>query len=183
MRNIEIKARLTDYQRARSVAQSLATAPVEFQHQRDTYFGCQAGRLKLREIDGATAQLIWYVRPDTHAAKASDYQIVPVAEPRALCAALSAALGTWAVVEKRREIYLVDNVRIHLDRVAGLGEFIELEAVLATDADQAQGRSQVDFLSAKLGIVAEDLLDGSYSDMPGAAPPANRGDDCQKGLS
>ncbi|MGK3856667.1 class IV adenylate cyclase, partial [Enterococcus faecium] len=82
------------------------------------------GRLKLREIDGQAAVLIWYDRPDHDAARLSKYHLVPVADPAALKAALTDALGVRGEVRKRREIYLWHNVRIHLDEVAGLGSFL-----------------------------------------------------------
>ena len=134
------------------------------QHQVDTYFVCQRGRLKFREIDGATAQLVWYERPDQAGPKGSDYTLVPIAEPALLKAALTAALGVRRVVDKRREIFLADNVRIHLDDVAGLGTFLEFEAVLDERHDDTVGRAQVERLMVAFGITAADLLEGSYGD-------------------
>ena len=54
------------------------------QRQVDTYFVCASGRLKLREIDDQVAQLVAYARAREANAKASDYHLVPVAEPAAL---------------------------------------------------------------------------------------------------
>ena len=111
------------------------------QHQIDTYFHCRHGRLKLRQIDGLRAELVWYARPDEEGPKPSDYQLVPLQNPETLKAALAAALGVRAVVEKRREIFLYHSVRIHLDDVVGLGHFIEFEAVLgATPTKRPAGR-------------------------------------------
>jgi adenylate cyclase class IV len=63
MRNIEIKARLSDLAAARQTAAAVATKRLGAQHQVDTYFHCREGRLKLREVDGLSAQLVWYARP------------------------------------------------------------------------------------------------------------------------
>ena len=139
MRNIELKARLADYDAARQIASVLATARLGPQHQIDTYFHCRHGRLKLRQSDGLRAELVWYARPDQEGPKASDYQLVPLSNPETLKAALSAALGIRAVVEKRREVFLYHSVRIHLDNVTDLGHCIEFEAVLGPEVDEAAG--------------------------------------------
>jgi predicted adenylyl cyclase CyaB len=173
-RNIELKARLHDMAAAREVAQRVATASLGVQQQTDTYFQCRHGRLKLREIGGQPAQLVSYERPDRNDAKGSDYQLIDIPDPAALKQALSSAMGVHIVVEKLREIYLVDNVRIHLDDVAGLGEFLEFEAVLSADCDDAAGHRQLAELQAAFGIRQEDLLAGSYADLLATANQSHR---------
>lgn len=170
-KNIELKARIRSLDAAREIAAVLATAPPETQHQVDTYFHCRHGRLKLREIVGRRAELIWYERPNDAEAKASEYGLLAVAEPAEMKRALAAALGVRAVVDKQREIFLHHNVRIHLDRVAGLGEFLEFEAVLSDGIDAARGQAQVAELQRRFGIAAADLLTGSYGEMIAAAVP------------
>jgi predicted adenylyl cyclase CyaB len=165
MQNIELKARLADLDRARRIAAELATQRLEPQHQIDTYFHCRSGRLKLRQIDGLAAQLIWYERPDREGPKASEYHLVPVSDAEALKAALAGALGIRTVVEKRREISLWHNVRIHLDEVVGLGAFLEFEAVLSAEVDEAAGRAQVEELIGRFGISSAEVLSGSYGEM------------------
>lgn len=123
--------------------------------------------MKLRQINGLSAQLIAYSRPDEEGPKTSDYRLVPVANPESLKAALTAALGVRVVVDKCREIYLVDNVRIHLDDVTGLGQFLEFEAVLGPGVDEAAGRAQLAQLAPRFSIRPADLLAGSYADLLG----------------
>ncbi len=167
LRNVELKARLADLEGARDVARAIATKRLGVQHQLDTYFHCAQGRLKLRQIDGLSAQLICYTRPDQEGPKASQYQLVPISNPETLKAALAAALGICRVVQKRREVFLVDNVRIHLDEVTGLGSFLEFEAVLGPGVDDAAGRAQLQPLIERFAIQPSDLVSGSYADMPG----------------
>jgi len=162
--NIELKARLPSLDKAREIASRLATDRLEDQHQIDTYFHCKQGRLKLREINRERAELIWYERPDQSEPKASNYCLVPMDDPAAAKQSLVAALGVRQVVEKHREIYLYDNVRIHLDRVVNLGEFLEFEAVLGPDVGAEEGNAQVKYLREQFGIASSDLLTGSYAD-------------------
>jgi adenylate cyclase, class 2 len=170
-RNIELKARFPDLDRGRAIAVGLGAEPQADQHQIDTYFHCTHGRLKLREIAGSTAQLIWYARADRSAAKASDYTLIDVAQPALLTEALTRAYGQWRVVDKQRQIFLWRNVRIHLDRVARLGTFLEFEAVLGESDWDQQGHQQLGFLAGEFGLTQADLVEGSYSDLmpaPGA---------------
>ena len=75
-----------------------------------------------------------------------------------------------SALRKEREIALYENVRIHLDRVEGLGTFIELEAVFDGDPDQEpEQQRKVDFLCDALGVRAEDLIAISYEGMLEAA--------------
>jgi homotetrameric cytidine deaminase len=169
-RNLEIKARDGDPRRSLELALALGAEDQGEIEQRDTYFKSAGGRLKLREQtpgDSGTvrtrpsrvlpaAELIQYNRPDTAGPRVSDYRIVPVADVESLRAALDAALGTLVVVEKRRRLLLADGVRIHLDEVAGLGSFVELEA---------PDGQEVDPLVSGLQIDSDALVPGSYSDL------------------
>ncbi len=167
-RNIELKARLPDLLRAQATAERLATSRLGTLRQRDTYFNCLHGRLKLREIDDGPSQLIAYERPDQPDAKASDYRLLEISEPvtaRKLCELLETSLGIVVVVEKTREVFLYHSVRIHLDEVAGLGAYLEFEAVVAGDIDDAAAHGQLAWLRNEFHIHDADLMQGSYSDM------------------
>jgi adenylate cyclase class 2 len=163
--NLELKARLRCISEAAERAREVATETLGEQCQTDTYFHVRSGRLKLREIEGATAQLVSYSRPDQPHSKESHYRLVPVAEPTALKQALSDTLGVMVVVEKRREIYLHHNVRIHLDQVAALGDFLEFEAVMGPNDTAAGAQAMLDRLTRHFQIAESDLVSASYSDL------------------
>ena len=164
--NLEIKARCADLDAARARALALAARPAGVDRQLDTYFRTAAGRLKLRESALSGGQLVPYLRPDLPGPRRADYRVIPVEDPASLKRLLSAILGVHRVVEKQREILLLDDVRIHLDRVAGLGHFLELEAVFdGSPAAEAASRVALERLMRELGVRAEDLIDGSYEAM------------------
>lgn len=165
MQNLELKARLADLAAARTTAAALATDRLGVQHQVDTYFHCTEGRLKLREIDGYRAELIAYHRPDIQGWRMSDYQRVPVTEVATLKNVLVAALGIRCVVEKRREIFLMQHIRIHLDEVAGLGTFLEFETMLDSEAQVTAAQAQLAILARHFGLDGSDLVAGSYGEM------------------
>ncbi len=119
----------------------------------------------MREIRGEQSQLIWYQRENSLDSRASDYLIAPVDDSAAIKGVLQHAYGIRGVVQKLRRLYLYHNVRIHLDEVAELGEFLEFEAVLTSPADKDEGHGQVEFLRQEFRISAVDLIADSYSDM------------------
>lgn len=165
--NLELKARLGDPAAARAALVALGARLAAVEDQLDTYFAVPHGRLKLREINGREALLIWYDRPDARVSRRCDYHLVPTADPAGLRAALSAALTVRGEVRKRREIFLWHNVRIHLDEVAGLGRFVEFEAVLGPDDDPAASQVRLATLGERLGLTPDHHEATSYADLLG----------------
>jgi homotetrameric cytidine deaminase len=167
-RNVEVKAVDPDRERSEAVCRELGAEDRGLLRQRDTYFRAARGRLKLREEEPGGATLIAYDRPDATEARESRYRLVPVPDPGELRAALDQALGTATVVDKERHLWLYDGVRIHLDRVEGLGDFVELEGVAPAESDLGPEREKVARLSAALGIETDNVRPGSYADLLGS---------------
>jgi homotetrameric cytidine deaminase len=161
-RNVELKALDPDPVRSLAVCRDLGAEDRGVLRQRDTYFRARQGRLKLREEEPGGAVLIQYDRPDAAAARESRYRLAPVPDPDTMRASLDAALGTLVVVDKERHLLLWDGVRIHLDTVAGLGSFVELEGVAPPESDLSAEREKVAHLQDALGI--GEVLTDSYSD-------------------
>jgi predicted adenylyl cyclase CyaB len=164
-RNVEIKARIVDFESVRFAAEKLADSePVEI-FQDDTFFCCPNGRLKLRKFSANKGELIFYRRPDDSGPKESFYIVSPVTSPDTLRQALSLAYGECGRVIKHRTLYLVGRTRIHLDKVDGLGEFLELEVVLAEDESVNAGAAVAHALLFNLNIAPDQLIDCAYVDL------------------
>lgn len=164
MRNLEAKFPLADPARARLAAQALGYRERGVLAQRDTFFRVATGKLKLREQqDGAW--LIHYGRSESGGLQLSNYEIAVVADVDATRAILAAALGVLAEVRKRRVLLMRENIRLHLDIVEGLGEFGEIEAVVAPEDDPERSRARVGELLRALGIARADLIDVSYFEL------------------
>ena len=177
-RNIEVKATCADRSDARRAARRLGARRVGVLVQTDTYFHVRTGRLKLREIvrgERHAAELIWYRRANRASARPSDYLLIPITRPAELSAVLAAALGVRAVVRKRRELWMFRNVRIHLDAVEGLGDFIELEAVVSHRDDEATSRRRLAAVASGMKIEPEHQVSGSYGDFIGSPSFRRRG--------
>jgi predicted adenylyl cyclase CyaB len=164
MKNLEAKFRLADLDKAEACATALGYARRAILNQRDTFFRVANGKLKLREENGS-AVLILYRRGESGPLMVSDYEIVPVADPARTLRILDDALGTIAVVEKVRTLMTRDSVRLHLDRVAKLGKFGEIEAVIADGDQPERSRGTVEEILAALGVVPSELIDVSYFEL------------------
>lgn len=163
--NIEIKARVADPRPLAARVEAIADGPGETLVQRDTFFRCPDGRLKLRELGKGRSELIWYRREDSAGSKRSEYVVTPVADAESLRALLDRAYGTTQVVEKTRRLFLVGQTRVHLDEVEGLGSFMELEVVLRDGQPEAEGHAIAADLMRRLGIAEGDLVEGAYADL------------------
>lgn len=163
MKNLEIKSRIANFEETEHICERLGATCRGVLYQTDTYFNVPGGRFKLRVCEGAESYLIYYQRPDQTGPKISDY-LMADASP-AVGQVLEAALGVIAQVRKTRILYLWENVRIHLDRVENLGEFLEFEAVQAEGMSPADEKRKVQFLMKEFGIKDEALLASSYLDM------------------
>jgi adenylate cyclase, class 2 len=165
-RNLELKARNRDLARSLRTCEAIGARDEGTLRQIDTYFAVPRGRLKLREQPPRSeAQLIAYERPDVPGRKESRYRIVPTGDADGLRAALTAVLGVRVVVSKVRRLFIFEGVRIHLDRVDELGDFIEFEGVETADSDLAGFEPILAELCGSFEIADGDRLSTSYSDL------------------
>ena len=163
--NIEIKAITNNLD---GIREKLNINNAEFKgadHQTDTYFNVRNGRLKFR---GGNIEnyLIYYDREDKMGPKQSGVTLYKYSSKSNLKDILTRSLGILVVVEKQREIYFIENVKFHLDTVAGLGTLVEIEATdhngsFTKDTLLRQCNQYLDLF----GIHQEDLIPDSYSDL------------------
>lgn len=163
--NIEIKARCTDHDHIRNILQTHHADFKGVDHQIDTYFVVDHGRLKLREWN-IENYLIHYIREDKEGPKQSDVTLFSSDPSSSLKNILTKALDVLVVVDKQREIYFIDNVKFHIDTVQNLGTFVEIEAI---DKDWSLGTpkllEQCQYFLDLFHIQPTDLITGSYSDL------------------
>ncbi len=163
--NIEIKAKYTNQDKIRKLLHSTNAKFDGIDHQTDTYFRVNSGRLKLRE-GNIENHLIFYEREEKTGPKQSNVILFKSDPSSSIKEILKRSLGILVVVDKQREIYWIDNVKFHLDTVQNLGTFVEIEAV---DYNNNIGKEklleQCTTFMRKFGISEEDLLSVSYSDL------------------
>ena len=179
--NVESKTRGVDLDAVARLAASLGARFEGELDQLDTYFRVRRGRLKLREISHRTpggrislsAELIRYQRPDESGPRASSYERTEIGDVTRCRRQLEAEYGVRGRVRKRRELWTLDSTRIHLDRVASLGDFVELETVSAGAAGQ-DDRREHDRIASALGLDPSATVEGSYIDLlePSSSMPS-----------
>ena len=176
-KNLEFKARFEPLEALYvPLTSGLKATHHETVHQIDTYFhvapvksafgssACEP-RLKLRETDGGSeGWLIYYERPNQDRSRYSRYKLCEIADPGALKSLLTVAFGVKTVVKKQREIWMFKHTRIHLDTVADLGQFIELETVFQGQTE-AEAVNEHHHVKAILHLDTADPVAVSYSDL------------------
>jgi adenylate cyclase class 2 len=163
MKNIEYKSELRDLLIAREVCRNLGAGRIGLLEQTDTYYRVATGKLKKRETKGEPTEFIFYERPHLASPKPSDFTIYD--EGSALAKFGQASLPVWVQVKKKRELFLLENTRIHLDMVEHLGTFIEFEYPVTRKHTEADGRATLADLRAKFGPVLGEAIDCGYADL------------------
>lgn len=167
MRNIEIKAELKDPELARLIVQRVGASRIGLIHQVDTYYNVPDCRLKKREavMNGhpEPVEYIRYERADAVSAKLSSFAILSEHEFTARFGQLSLPISV--IVEKTRELWMIDSLRIHLDEVRHLGRFLEIEALVTPRQSVARCHARIADLRRHLEPALGELIAGSYSDL------------------
>jgi adenylate cyclase, class 2 len=163
--NYEFKAKAVDLV---ALEEQLKTANPLFigtDHQIDTYYNVTQGRLKLRE-GNIENSLIHYERSDFASAKQSSIVLYQHQPSNSLKQILEKLHGVKVIVNKKRKIYFIDNVKFHFDTVAQLGSFVEVEAIDKDGTISIEKlKTQCDDYAAFLGIQQQDFVSQSYSDL------------------
>ncbi|MFW5653797.1 MAG: CYTH domain-containing protein [Planctomycetota bacterium] len=163
MQNIEFKCELRDLHAARAQCRVLNATHVVTLTQTDTYFRVPDGRLKRRETPGEPVEWIFYQRPNRVTPKMSHFLIFSERQARARWGQVS--LVEWLQVRKEREIWYLDNVRIHLDTVADLGQYLEFEALVTRRHHVGRCHEQIRDLRTAFQPVLGEVIAESYSDL------------------
>ncbi|MFO0828916.1 MAG: class IV adenylate cyclase [Phycisphaerales bacterium] len=163
MQNVEFKAEIRNVEAARRQCELSGAKCFGSFVQIDTYFRVPEGRLKRRETAGRAPEWIWYQRPDTVAARVSKYTILSDEQARVRFG--TGTLVPWKVVRKTRELWIVDNVRIHLDTVEDVGSFIEFEAMVSPRHDLVECRMMLTQLREAFEPILGEPVGASYEAM------------------
>jgi adenylate cyclase, class 2 len=163
--NIEFKAKTNNLLEQEQKLLTLQPRFVGEDHQKDTYFRVEKGRLKLRE-GNIENSLIHYERQNLADVKQSDILLYTHAPDENLKAILMKTLGVKIIVDKIRRIYFIENVKFHFDTIADLGTFVEVEAIDSDGSISVEKlQAQCEFYADFLGVKKSDYMAISYSDM------------------
>ncbi len=163
--NIEIKAKSENQDKIREILKSRNADFKGIDHQIDTYFKVNNGRLKMREWN-IENNLIYYKRENKPGPKQSDIILFDSDPKSSLKDILINSLGILVIVDKKREIYFIDNIKFHIDIVENLGTFVEIEAIDSKgNIWKDKLLEQAQFFLDLFKISEKDLISVSYSDL------------------
>lgn len=164
-RNVEIKAKVDDLSALLQRVRRITKTDPTIMSQDDTFFSCDNGRLKLRTLSKDHGELIFYRRDNQGGPKECFYLRSSTSQPENLCESLKLAYGSIGRVIKTRSLFLVGRTRIHLDQVQGLGDYLELEVVLAENDTIVEAIEEAQQLMLELGVKQSHLISGAYLDL------------------
>ena len=165
IKNFEFKAKVDNLEEYENKLLKLDPVFEGTDHQTDTYFNVPKGRLKLRE-GNIENSLINYDRENINDSKQSDVILYKHEPNAALKNILIQQFGIKTIVDKKRNIYFINNVKFHFDLVENLGTFIEVEAIDSKkEFTIEQLKAQCDKYFEYFGLDKTQLIDKSYSDM------------------
>lgn len=117
---------------------------------------------------GTTGRVfLTYKGPKLEAAsKTRRERIVRIDDPDEMAVILERlGFGPVPPVEKRRERWRLDDVELTLDRVAGLGEYVEAERTVDDRAAVDDARATLESTLERLGLVPDDGIRQSYLEL------------------
>ncbi|MBN1155261.1 class IV adenylate cyclase [candidate division KSB1 bacterium] len=163
--NIEIKAKVDNLDEIRNKLKEMSAEFKGQDHQIDIYFQVKKGRLKLRE--GTIERcLVYYERENKTSPKRSEVLLYQTDNTQDLKEILLKLFDIKIVVDKMREIYFKENIKFHLDSVASLGKFVEIEVICdEREPDHKLMLKTCQYYMDLLGVKDQDLIDLSYSDL------------------
>lgn len=162
--NFEFKARTNDLNLLEKKLLKLDPVFKGEDHQVDTYFWVEKGRLKLRE-GNIENSLIYYERNDISNSKKSDILLYQFQPNLSLKEILTKIHGIKVIVNKKRKIYFIENVKFHFDTVEKLGTFVEVEAIETGNIGIEKLKDQCKDYANLLEVKDSDYESHSYSDL------------------
>lgn len=171
MYEVEVKVR-ADHEGVRAALADSGAELVGRVVQTDTYFDAphrdmaardEALRLREERQDGTAAVAITYKGPLVEAESKTREEFETAVESADEMAAILQGLGfsPAATVEKERTRYHLEGFTISLDSVAGLGEFVEIEAEASQGEIESTRERAIEVLDS-IGLDADEQIRTSY---------------------
>lgn len=163
LQNVDFKCELRDPGLARLALKRFNSILAATVSHRDTFFRVPDGRLMRREAEGEPVEYVLYHRVDRPIPTISRFTILSEDEARLRLGAADPPV--WVEVWKQREIWLLQNARVHLDQVEGLGWFMEIDVLVTRDQHVGRCHELIRRIREALAPALGGLIATSYADM------------------
>lgn len=167
MRSVEIKHELRDPELAIACLRKHRAINVGTTFQVDSFYRLSSGRLLKREIEGEPTEWIAYQRDDTPQPRVCRFTVYSENEAQQRFGLRD--MPVWMQVRKRRELWIIGAVRVHIDMVDRIGWFIEFEALVSTKQNAGKCRALVESVRNNMRIALGEAISVSYCDLASAA--------------
>jgi len=167
MQTLEFKAELRDHVAARATCLDHGAIAEPEQRQSDAHYPLLDGRLVRRERSDGPASWIYYHRKDGQSPAHANAAALDEAQAARRWGV--GELAPWLTVTKRREHLRFDDLVVHLDRVDGLGRFLEIIVTIAPATDAEIARRRLDRLRTAVGPFLGEQVGCSYADLVAAS--------------
>ena len=136
--NLELKVKIDSHNDVKRILKNIKAEFIKTLDQKDIYYKTGNGLLKLR-IENGKQSIIKYLRNEKEKDRFSNYEVLHFSsgDPEKFFKDL---FLIETVVEKKRNLFMYDNTRVHLDDVKGLGTFLELETLVINGKVDAKKR-------------------------------------------
>ncbi len=161
--NLELKIKLNSIRGIKSLLKKNNIELKEILNQKDIYYKIKAGSLLKLRIENGRMSLIKYNREEKKKNRWSDFYVITI-KGRATEKVFEEIFRVDAIVEKKRELYLFLDTRIHIDAVKNLGFFLELET-LVFDNDKKDAKKRFDEVVNTLQLDVKSQIRKSYRDL------------------
>lgn len=163
--SVEVRARIHDRGAILKALTSLGAHEVGRVWQEDTSFSVRRGALKLRCDHSGHCELIYHRLNEERELGTSTRYCQPIENPAKTREELNSLFGIKRVIRKDRCILEVGDVRIHLDDVEGLGEFLEIEVPVSMADGAHRARHRANDLFSNLKEAGISIVHSAYDDL------------------
>lgn len=165
MKNLEIKLRKGNDE---IYIDKILDKYVKTLYQKDTYlksrYENKEKRIKIRQ-ENEHAYAINYCRENIDSEKISNYTFYKIESVDDFMNVFGECFEIEIVVEKKRELFLYENARIHLDDVKNLGKFIEIEIVINNEEEELKSHDLMDKILNMLNLKNLEKIAVGYKDL------------------
>lgn len=163
MKNLEIKLKQGEKE---ICTNNILNKYIKTLNQKDIYLKTRNKecRVKIRQEDDGNYAINYY-RENVEKEKISTYTFYKIESVDDFMNVFGESVDIELVVEKKRELYLYDNARIHIDDVKNLGKFIEIEIVINNDEEEKKSQELLEKLMEMLNLNQLEKIAIGYREM------------------
>lgn len=174
MQGVEFKAELRDPELARLILRYSGAIFVGAMETSEAYTRMPDGVLKKRSCADDPTEWVLYTRTPRIPPKLSHFVVLNEDQVREHFGERD--VPVWVDSRKRREVYLLGPLHVHLDEVQGLGKFVKLEGLVTPKDTLPKVYKRISKARELLGPALGEPVSHGYADMldKDLGPPAGK---------